>query len=57
MGQRHACKNCGYKGSFVIEADSREDALRIQEEIQADYEQGSEGEDDATGSEREPDRT
>lgn len=42
LGQRHKCKNCGYVGSFVVEADTREDAERIRAEIQADYE-GPEG--------------
>lgn len=45
MGQRHACKDCGYKGSFVIEADSQEEALRLQEEIHADYEAREDGDD------------
>lgn len=33
MGQINECKECGYKGPFVIEADSREDAVRLQREI------------------------
>lgn len=36
LGQIHKCTDCGYEGSFVIEADSRQDAQRIQRELQAD---------------------
>jgi C4-type Zn-finger protein len=38
LGQQHSCPECGYEGSFVIEADSPEDAKRIREELQADRE-------------------
>ncbi len=48
MGQQHKCKECGYTGSFVIEAGSREEALELQREIEADREaQREQDEDDA----------
>jgi NADH dehydrogenase FAD-containing subunit len=46
LGQRHKCQECGYEGSFVIEADSLEDAKRIREELQAQLEEASEEPDD-----------
>jgi predicted nucleic-acid-binding Zn-ribbon protein len=46
MGQQHTCPDCGYEGSFVIEADSPEDAQRIQEELQADLEAEAQLEDE-----------
>ncbi len=53
MGQQHRCKNCGYKGSFVIEADSREEALRIQEELRAQWEAETQDEDDSDNEDNE----
>lgn len=51
MGQQHKCKDCGYSGSFVIEADSRQEALEFQEELQADHEaQTDDEEEDGAGS-------
>lgn len=35
LGQQHDCPECGYQGSFVIEADSVEDARRIRRELRA----------------------
>lgn len=36
LGQLYKCRDCGYQGAFIIEAESVADAQRIQEEIQAD---------------------
>lgn len=36
LGQLYKCRECGYQGAMVIEADSVEDAVRIQAEIKAD---------------------
>jgi len=36
MGQKWDCPDCGYEGSFVVEADSIEDAERIQTELEKD---------------------
>lgn len=46
LGQRYDCPECGYQGSFVVEADSLEDAKRIREELQADLEEPEAGEAD-----------
>lgn len=48
MGQQHDCPECGYQGSFVIEADSMDDARRIRDELQADRaEADDEGDEEA----------
>lgn len=52
LGQIHECRECGYEGSFVIEADSREDGLRIQRELEADREADEEATDADAGGEK-----
>lgn len=53
LGQRYDCPDCGYQGSFVVEADSLEDAKRIREELQADLED-AEPDDSEADDEPEP---
>ncbi|MDX1611217.1 MAG: hypothetical protein R3185_02525 [Candidatus Thermoplasmatota archaeon] len=33
LGQLYRCLDCGYQGSFVIEAETPEDAQRISREL------------------------
>jgi ribosomal protein S27AE len=36
LGQQYACPECGYEGSFVVEADGRDDARRLRDELAED---------------------
>lgn len=51
LGQINECKECGYEGSFVVEADSREDAERLSAELEAQHEDRDAPDEDAADDE------